>query len=153
MSLPPLSSQGQKGRGRQVCGQHKTLTVSPLKRHWATRVELLSTALTQNVWMFSVVTLAELHTPSSSSVTLLTWKIRGDSPPLSAAALLPSSSRLTCVITEDGLSITSSSGSQRWAHTVKLGDCPPTPSRCMKLTYTKEVGRERGGKNTPWLKQ
>ncbi len=40
--------------------------------------------------------------------------------PLSPAALFPSSSRLTWVITEDGWSITSRSGPERWPHTSKL---------------------------------
>lgn len=130
-------------------GGAQTRTVSPLKLHrqrWSHSVRTQS----GRVSVRCVVNLAELHNFFSPFYLLLpssflTWEIGGDSPPLSAAALLPSSSRLTCVITEDGLSITSSSGPQRWAHGLKLGDCPLTPSCCMKLTYTKEEeGGERG---------
>lgn len=65
-----------------------------------------------------------------------------DNSPLSPAALFPSSSRLTWVITEDGLSITSRSGSECWPHTFKVRDCSPTRS-CIKLTCTKKKRKKR----------
>lgn len=85
------------------------------------------------------------------SPSTLTWaqaRQKSGHSPLSAAPLLPSSSRLTWVITEDGLSITSRSGPECWPHSLKLGDCSPTP-RCMKLRTCTEKGasREEGEKN------
>lgn len=61
MSLPPLSSQGPKGRGRQAHRQRKNTDSFAAQTPLASPVENFSTVLTQNVCVFVIVNLAELH--------------------------------------------------------------------------------------------